>query len=101
MVWQASAPHGGFSDANSTWLPISDKHLPKAALDQVAKSDSIYGQLSQFLKWRKSQPAMMHANFMSEVSGGDKQIIFDRVSDQQRLRCCFDLETLTASFEEI
>ena len=101
MVWQASAPHGGFSDANSTWLPISDKHLPKAALDEAARSDSVYNQLSAFLAWRKSQPAMMHANQMTEISGGDKHIIFDRVSEQQTLRCSFDLDTLTASFEEI
>ena len=101
MVWQASAPHGGFSEANSTWLPISDKHLSKAALDEAAKEASVYNQLSAFLKWRKAQPAMMHANQMTAISGGDTHIIFDRVSEQQTLRCSFDFDTLTASFEEI
>ena len=101
MAWSAAAPNGGFSDANSTWLPLSEKHLAKAALDEAAKPDSVYSQLSAFLKWRKSQPAMMEANYMSAVSGNDKQIIFDRVSDKQTLRCCFDFDTLTASFEEI
>ena len=101
MAWRASAPNGGFSDANSTWLPLSEKHLAKAALDEAAKPESVYSQLSAFLKWRKSQPAMMEANYMSAVSGNDKQIIFDRVSDKQTVRCCFDFDTLTASFEEI
>ena len=54
-----------------------------------------------FLKWRKAQPAMMDANRMSGLSGGPRQIVFDRLSDNQTLRCCFDFDTLTASFEEI
>ncbi len=44
---------------------------------------------------------MMESNRMSELSGGPRQIVFDRESDSQTLRCCFDFDTLTASFEEI
>ncbi len=43
---------------------------------------------------------MMQANYMTALSGTDGQIIFDRVSDTQRLRCCFDFDHLDASFEE-
>jgi len=28
-------------------------------------------------------------------------LVFDRISDAQTLRCTFDFDTLTASFEEI
>ena len=38
---------------------------------------------------------------MTQLSGSERQIIFDRISDQQTLRCCFDFDSLTASFEEI
>lgn len=101
MVWRADQPNGGFSNANETWLPVAEAHLSRAGLDEAEKDSSVYNQMAAFLKWRKSQPAMMSANQMSELSGDDSQIIFDRISDTQTLRCCFDFKTLTASFEEI
>jgi alpha-glucosidase len=101
MVWRESEPNGGFSIGSWTWLPISEKHMKRAALDQAARSGSIHAEFAAFLKWRKTQPALMEANRMSELSGGPHQIVFDRTSDKQTLRCCFDFDTLTASFEEI
>ena len=101
MVWRQSSPNGGVSKSNSTWLPISDQHLVRAALDQAERSGSICREFSDFLRWRKTQPAIMDANEMSAVSGGPGQIVFDRISDQQTLRCHFDFDTLTASFEEV
>jgi len=101
MVWKASAPNGGFTTANSSWLPIAQGHLVRAGLDEAARVGSVYNDYAAFLKWRKTQPAMMQANTMTEISGADHQIIFDRVCDQQTLRCCFDFKALTATFEEI
>ena len=101
MVWSATAPHGGFSTANKTWLPVAKAHLARAGLDEAARPNSIYNSFATFLKWRKLQPAFMQANTMSALSGDAGQIIFDRISDQQTLRCCFDFETLTATFEEV
>ncbi|MGB0207752.1 MAG: alpha-amylase family glycosyl hydrolase [Candidatus Puniceispirillaceae bacterium] len=100
MVWQSDTPHGGFSDAEDIWLPQGEGHFARAALEQAATAESVYQQFSAFLHWRKSQPAMMQANYMTALSGTDGQIIFDRVSDTQRLRCCFDFDHLDASFEE-
>ena len=100
MVWQSDTPHGGFSDAKDIWLPQGEGHFARAALEQAATAESVYQQFSAFLHWRKSQPAMMQANYMTALSGTDGQIIFDRVSDTQRLRCCFDFDHLDASFEE-
>ena len=101
MVWDSALPNGGFSVANSTWLPVSDRHLDRAGLDEVARPGSLYNDFSAFLTWRKSQPAMMEANRMSKISGGPDQIVFDRISDRQRLRCSFDFKALTAEFEHI
>ena len=101
MVWQRNAPSGGFSDANDTWLPISQPHLERAALDQAAKTGSVYNELRAFLKWRKDQSAMMDANTIELVESGPEQIAFNRISDNQTLRCCFDFNDLTASFMEI
>jgi len=101
MVWKSDSPNGGFSRANSTWLPIAECHLQRAALDEAERNDSVYNLFAEFLRWRREQPAMMTANTMSELSGGETQIVFDRMSDQQTLRCSFDFKTLTATFEEI
>lgn len=101
MVWEATAPNGGFSTANQTWLPIAEAHLSRAGLDEAKRKGSVYRQFADFLAWRKDQPAMMAANEMSELSGDDHEIIFDRLSPTQTLRCRFDFQTLTASFEEL
>lgn len=101
MVWEGNAPNGGFSKANSTWLPIEQEHLNSAALDEASNPSSIYNEFAAFLKWRKQQPAIMNANEMRVVTGSPNQIVFDRASSSQTLRCQFDFETLTATFEEI
>ena len=103
MVWNASETNTnyGFSTADKTWLPISKKHAKKAALDAVKRSKSIYNEFSNFLKWRKNQPAMMIANNMTKPSGGSREIIFERRADKQNLRCIFDFDKLTAEFKEV
>ena len=101
MVWKSDAPNGDFSRANSTWLPIAEPHLARAALDEADKQESVYNKFREFLGWRKQQPAFMQANTMSSITGGTAQIMFDRISDLQTLRCSFDFESLTATFEEI
>lgn len=101
MVWRADAPNGGFTSANATWLPIAQQHLASAGLDEAARDGSIYQDFAAFLRWRKDQPAMTTANQMTDLSGGPRQIIFDRISDEQTLRCAFDFDSLTASFKEI
>ena len=101
MVWRGTQPNGGFSDANRTWLPVASQHLERAALDMAARDGSVYREFAAFLKWRKIQPAMMDANQMSAISGGPDEIIFDRLSDRQSLRCRFDFQALTASFEAV
>ncbi len=86
MVWRGTQPNGGFSDANRTWLPVASQHLERAALDMARVTDQ-YREFAAFLKWRKTQPAMMDANQMSAISGGPDEIIFDRLPDRQLLRC--------------
>ena len=44
---------------------------------------------------------MISSNKMSELSGGMREIIFDRESETQILRCKFDFELVKATFEEV
>ena len=67
----------------------------------VISDGSIYNYFSSFLKWRKHQPALMTANNMSSITGGPREIIFDRISETQTLRCKFDFELVKATFEEV
>ncbi len=101
MVWNKNLPNGGFSKANKTWLPISEKHLERAASDSALDPNSIYNDLAKFLKWRKKQSAMTEANCILNIEGDDTEISFDRESENQTLHCNFNFKTLTASFEEI
>ena len=101
MVWNSNELNGGFSSAEETWLPVMDEHLNRSAFSQAGKSGSIYSQFSSFLKWRKTQPALMEENEMTVPTGGSKEIIFIRKSKKQNLQCIFDFEQLTAKFEEI
>ena len=101
MVWEKNKPRGGFTSANESWLPISKSHLEKAGLDMAKSEGSIYNKFSSFLKWRKHQPALMTANNMSNITGGPREIIFDRISETQTLRCKFDFELVKATFEEV
>ena len=102
MVWRRSDNQwGGFSDAASTWLPVAEPHLARAGLDEAERPGSVYCQFAEFLAWRKAQPAMMRANNMTLVASGPKELVFDRMSETQNLRCRFDFETLTASIAEI
>jgi len=75
MVWKGDAPNGDFSKANTTWLPISEQHLARAALDEAAKKDSVYNNFADFLRWRKNQAAIMSANTMSPISGNEMCLI--------------------------
>ena len=101
MVWTNKSNNwGGFSTAEKTWLPISKEHLERAGIDEMNRPESIYNQFATFLKWRKKQPAIMEANTMRLINSNKHEIIFDRVSSNQTLRCCFDFNTLITSFSE-
>jgi len=101
MVWTNKSNNwGGFSTAEKTWLPISKEHLERAGIDEMNRPESIYNQFATFLKWRKKQPAIMEANTMRLINSNKHEIIFDRISSNQTLRCCFDFNTLITSFSE-
>ena len=83
MVWQGDLPNGGFTTAEEPRLPVAKGHLQRAGLDQAARSDSVYNQLSEFLDWRKHQPALTEEQDDSAVRRA-RQIIFDRIADRRR-----------------
>ena len=54
MVWAAAAPNGGFSQANSTWLPIKEPQITRAADLQTGKPDSVMTFYREMLGLRRT-----------------------------------------------
>jgi alpha-glucosidase len=63
MPWQHDAPHGGFSEAAKTWLPVKAPHLDLAVDVQDNDDGSILNAYRTFLKLRQSTPALKNGEF--------------------------------------
>ncbi|HJR72817.1 MAG TPA: alpha-glucosidase family protein [Luteimonas sp.] len=60
MPWTDDA-HGGFS-AGEPWLPLPESHLRMSVAEQERGSDSPLNAFRDFLRWRKTQPALVHGS---------------------------------------
>ena len=58
MVWDASTPHGGFSEAAHAWLPVAPEHLPLAAAGQRSDAGSLFHFYRAMLAWRRARPGL-------------------------------------------
>lgn len=56
MVWDKTAPNGGFSDAPRTWLPVKEPQLAKAASEQG--DGSVLSFYKAMLALRKSETVL-------------------------------------------
>ena len=54
MVWDASQPNAGFSDAEP-WLPVKDPQRARAVSEQQGKNDSVLAAYRAALAFRKSR----------------------------------------------
>ena len=88
MVWDRSAPHGGFS-TGKPWLPVSPAHLPLAAKAQQADPGSLLHFYRQFLHWRKTQPTLVHGG-QRLLPSHPQVLAFEREHEGQRLLCAFN-----------
>lgn len=59
MPWQAEAAHGGFTTAQTPWLPMPDAHRPLAVDVQDGDSGSLLHAFRRFLNWRRCVPALL------------------------------------------
>ncbi|SDP25074.1 alpha-glucosidase [Rhodoferax sp. OV413] len=90
MVWDAAAPHAGFSSAAKTWLPVASEHLPLAAASQRAAPDSMFHFYQAMLAWRR-QHAVLRTGDIELLAADDTVLAFVRRSDDAALLCAFNL----------
>ena len=59
MPWLDDGNGAGFTSADKSWLPIPAAHRALAIARQDADADSPLNAFRRFLRWRKTQPALM------------------------------------------
>lgn len=91
MPWHADRPHGGFSTALETWLPVPAEHCTRAVDRQDADKESILNFTREFLKWRKTQPALITGDIEFHDMGDETLLAFTRRHRDQVLLCLFNL----------
>ena len=98
MVWNDAAPHGGFSEAPQTWLPVCGEHLSKAASLQTGRSDSMLTHYRELLAMRKSHPALRSGRIEFLDTTEDGLLVFLRKSGSQTILCLFNMGEKQARF---
>ena len=89
MPWHKDARHAGFSEAESTWLPVPPEHREQAVDQQKGTRDSVLNGYRKFVHWRKNQSALLTGDirFLDTPEG---QLAFVREHPQQQLLVVFN-----------
>lgn len=88
MVWDASAPHAGFTDG-TPWLPVKPDQAARAVNTQDAP-DSILNTYRVGLSFRKSVAAL-RVGQTEFIDLPEPVLAFHRIHDDQTITCLFNL----------
>jgi alpha-glucosidase len=99
MPWDAAAPNAGFSDADPTWLPVAQAHLPLAALGQVGNPASLYNFYRTLLAWRRDH-ALLRTGAIDLLPADDAVLAFVRrhADSSGAMLCAFNLSATEARY---
>ena len=89
MPWRSDAPEGGFT-SGKPWLPLSHQNLALAVSIQQADSASQLRETQHLLALRRDNAALRIGRIENVVAEG-ALLAFDRLAENQRLRCLFNL----------
>lgn len=95
MPWDGSADAGFGSDA--PWLPIPAAHRERNVALQDADPRSPLNAVRRFLRWRKTQPALMWGN-IAFVDAPEPVLAFTRTLDGERRLVVFNLSAEPVSW---
>jgi alpha-glucosidase len=88
MPW-SDAAHAGFSTGDP-WLPIADEHRLRAVGVQERDPASNLNSARQFLRWRKSLPALQWGG-IEFIDAPEPVLAFTRTHGQSRVLAVFNL----------
>ncbi|MBE3636812.1 alpha-amylase family glycosyl hydrolase [Mangrovicoccus algicola] len=90
MVWEAAAPHGGFS-AVAPWLPVKPPQAARAVDAQAGQGGSMLEAYRTAIAHRKATPAL-HSGPMHILAAEDPLFRFTRGTGAERLDCIYNLD---------
>jgi alpha-glucosidase len=101
MPWVSAAPDLGFAPAGKAaakpWLPVAETHRKLAVDAQDAAPESLLQFYRQLLRWRKTQPAILHGDM--QLLPVDAQVFaFVRATDAERVLCVFNFSEQPAHY---
>lgn len=94
MVWR-DQPDGGFSQG-PPWLPIAQAHRPRAVARQKEDSDSSLNRVTQFIRWRKTMPALVRGQI--QLLDAEEVLCWLRVTEKQTILAAFNLTDQTCRY---
>ncbi len=95
MPWTSNLPNAGFSNTKP-WLPVPAEHQALAVDGQEKDPTSVLQFADQFLHWRKEHPALLGGT-LELATSTDPVLAFERVWEQDRILCVFNLSNKEAS----
>ena len=101
MPWVNAAPDLGFAPVGKAvakpWLPVAESHRALAVDTQDAAPESLLQFYRQLLRWRKTQPAILHGA-MQLLPVHAQVFAFVRTSDAERVLCVFNFSAQPAQY---
>ncbi len=94
MPW-TGADDAGFS-TGKPWLPVPGAHQALSVAAQEDDPDSVLNAFRAFMRWRRSQPALVHGS-IAFVDAGEPVLAFVREAEGQRLLAAFNLSAAPAT----
>ena len=98
MPWAAAGRHGGFTTAETPWLPMPRAHRVLAADAQEADPESLLHAYRRFLRWRRGVPALIRGA-LHPVALPEPLVGFVRTYDRQRVLALFNLSGRPVGFD--
>ena len=95
MVWGNSNRSGGFSEAERTWLPVSDDHIRKSVHAQEDDPDALLHHYRRAIALRHAHPALAKGDHDGVKAAGDIAY-FTRTLDKQAIFCAFNMSDTAA-----
>ena len=101
MPWVATSTDLGFSSvpiSTAPWLPVAATHRPLAVDVQENQADSLLNFYRSLLRWRKSQPALIHGT-LAVLPAHSQVLSFVRAFEGRQLLCVFNFSDFIAQWD--